>query len=281
MKQSFQILGIITLVVGSFMYTEQVSTASKLSDELLIEIKNKQNDYNKEVKEAIIAQNTIIPGINGQKVNIESSYQNMREVGYFNEKLLKYDTVYVKEPLKENKDKYIISGNQSKKQISLMFKVDNNDNINKIISVLDKHNIKATFFIESPFLQNNYNLIINLIQKGHTIGNLSYHEDYTHSDFVWMKTIITNAGNQNNNYCYTTKKAKKVLKNCKLQDSYTIIPTKVITQSPFINVKNNLTKGALISLEVNNELNTELENIVNYVINKGYKIVPLEKELQE
>lgn len=281
MKQSFQILGIITLVIGSFMYTEKVSTASKLSDDLLTEIEDKQENYNRQTVESITTKNTIIPGINGQKVNVEASYQNMREVGYFNEKLLKYDTISVKEPLKANQNKYIISGNQTRKQLALIFKVDSQDNINYIISILDNNNVQATFFIDSNFLQNNYNLVITLIQKGYTIGNLSNNEDYTDPDFAWMKTIITSVGNQKNNYCYTTKKNKTILKNCYLQDSYTIIPTFTTNQTPFITVKNNLTKGALISLEVNNNLNKEIENIVNYVLSKGYKIVSLEEELQE
>ncbi len=280
MKQSFQILGIITLLVGSFIYNERVGLVSKLNDDLLTEIKEKQSNYKQKPTEAIINGNTIIPGINGKKVDIKKTYTKMKQIGYFNEKLIVYKPLKVKQGLKENKDKYIISANKNKKELSLIFKVNKKTNINKIISVLDKTNTKATFFIDSSFLEKNHNLIINLIEKNHTIGNLSNKEDYTNPDFVWMKTIITNT-KQKDNYCLTQTKNKTILKNCSLQNSYTIIPTTIIKEKPFINIKNNINKGSLIMIEGGSELENELENIINYIVSKGYKIKSLEKVLQE
>lgn len=280
MKQSFQILGIITLLVGSFIYNEKVGLVSKLNDDLLTEIKEKQNDYIEKPIEAIIKNDTIIPGINGKKIDINKTHTKMKQIGYFDEKLIVYKTSKVKNELKDNKDKYIISANKSKKELSLIFKINNKTNINKIISILDKTNTKATFFIDSTFLENNNNLVINLINKNHTIGNLSNKEDYTNPDFVWMKTIITNT-KQNNNYCLAETKNKTIINICSMQDSYTIIPTAIIKEKPFINIKQNINKGSLIVLEGGSELENELENIINYVISKGYQIKSLEKVLQE
>jgi len=281
MKKSFQIFGIITLLVGSFIYNERVGIVSKLNDDLLTEIEEKQNQCKTNSIEAIIKNDTIIPGKNGREVDIKKTYAKMRQIGYFDEKLLVYKPKEVKEPLRNNKDKYIISGNKNHKQLTLIFKLNNQTNINKIISILDKTNTKATFFIESSFVEKNYNQVIRLIKKGHTIGNLSKNEDYSHPDFVWMKTIVTNTGKQKYNYCYTNNKNKKTLKNCSLQNSYTIIPTIQIKDRPFINIKNNINKGSLISLEVTQELETELENIINYITSRGYQIVSLEQELKE
>ena len=86
----FQIIGIITLFIGSFLYTEEVSMTSKTNDELLNEIIDKSVKYKVDPAEAIISDDTIIPGIKGREVNIKESYEKMREVGYFNEKLLIY-----------------------------------------------------------------------------------------------------------------------------------------------------------------------------------------------
>ncbi len=280
MKKSFQILGIITLLVGSFIYNEKVGVVSKLNDDLLTEIKENQNNYKQKPIEATIKENTIIPGINGKKIDINKTYTKMKQIGYFNEKLIVYKPLKVKNKLKNNKDKYIVSANKNKKEISLIFKVNNKTNINKLISVLDKTNTNATFFINSSFLENNYNLVINLINKNHTIGNLSNKEDYTNPDFIWMKTIITNT-KQKENYCYSKTKNKTILKNCSIQKSYTIIPTAIIKDRPFINIKNSINNGALIMLEANNQLENELENIINYIISKGYQIKSLEKVLQE
>ncbi len=281
MKQSFQILGIITLLVGSFIYNERVGIVSKLNDDLLTEIKEKQDDYKQKPIEAIIKDNTIIPGVNGKTIDIKNTYNKMRQVGYFEEKLLVYKPLKVKNELKDNKDKYIVSGNRTKKNLALIFKVDDKTNINKIISVLEKTKTKATFFIDSTFLEKNHNLVIDLIEKGHTIGNLSNKEDYTHPDFTWMKTIIKSTGKQKYNYCYTKTKNKEVLNNCKMNNSYTIIPTAIIKDRPFINTKNNIDKGALILIETSSQLDNELENIITYIISKGYQIINLEKELKE
>jgi len=81
MKQSFQILGIITLLVGSFIYNEKVGLVSKLNDDLLTEIKEKQNDYIEKPIEAIIKNDTIIPGINGKIMDIKKTYTKMKQIG--------------------------------------------------------------------------------------------------------------------------------------------------------------------------------------------------------
>ena len=114
MKQGFQILGIITLLVGSFWYSKEVDTVAKLSDDLLNEIKLKAPNYKKEAVLPIMTKETIIPGINGQEVDINKSYNAMREIGYFDEKMIKYKDIKIKDELKENQDKYIISGNNSR-----------------------------------------------------------------------------------------------------------------------------------------------------------------------
>lgn len=281
MKRIFQAVGIITLLVGSFMYTEEVAMTSKLSDDLLNEIKEKSGNYKISPIEATIKNNTIIPGINGKEVDVQESYNKMREIGYFNDKLLVYKDVFVKESLKENKDKYIISGNQSKKEVSLVFKVNNTDDIEGIINTLDKNNVKGSFFITSTFLERNNNLVLRSLQNGHTMGNLSDDEDYDDSDFIWMKTVFISDKFQKNNYCYVEKPDDAVLKICKVQNSYTIIPTIVIKNRPFVQIKENLKPGNILLFYVNSKTKTELENIINYIKAKGYSIKSLEKLLDE
>ena len=205
----------------------------------------------------------------------------MSKIGYFDDKFLVYKTLRVEETLDKNKDKYIISLNNSKMEISLLFKLDKNDDITSIVKKLSEKNIKGTFFIDSTYLEKHHNQVIELIKNGHTIGNLSNSENYQDSDFVWMKTIITNIGPQKYNYCYTEKENKEIIKNCKLQDSYTIIPTIVIKKSPLINIKKNLKPGFIISLEVDKNTDKEIETILNYIISKGYNIKALEDGLKE
>lgn len=281
MKQGFQILGILTLLIGSIIYTDRVGLVSKLSDDLLTEINDKSKEYEQKSVAPIIKGDTIIPGKNGKEVDVKKSYQKMRQIGYFNEKLLVYKEKPVKKSLEKNRDKFIISGSKSEKSVTLIFRANNNHYLDNVVSALKENNIKATFFIDSEFLETNYNDVIRLITKGHTVGNLSNKGDYMHSDFAWMKTIIVNAGNQKNNYCYAEKKDASVLKTCSVQSSYTIIPTAVISSMPFINVKNNLTEGAMLAFYINPELDKEIINIINYIKSKGYKIKSLENLLKE
>lgn len=281
MKKFFEIIGILTLMIGSFVYTEKVGTTAKLSDELLTEIKSKKDGYKENSIEPIINDNTIIPGINGKEVDVDKSYEAMSKIGYFESKLLVYKPLKVENTLDKNKDKYVINGNNTKMDVTLLFKVGNNDDITNIIKLLEVKKAKATFFIESKYLEKHHNQIIKLVQNGHTIGNLSNNEDYEDSDFVWMKTIITNIGPQIYNYCYTEKPNQKILKICAIQNSITIMPQIIIKNKPYLNIKKQILPGSIISLDVNSELNSQIEIILNYITSKGYNIKSLEELLKE
>ena len=107
MKKFFEIIGILTLMIGSFVYTEKVGTTAKLSDELLTEIKSKKDGYKENAIEPIIDDNTIIPGINGKEVDVDKSYEAMCKIGYFESKLLVYKPLKVENSLDKNKDNLV------------------------------------------------------------------------------------------------------------------------------------------------------------------------------
>ncbi len=281
MKKFFQIIGLLTLMISSFIYTEKVGTTAKLSDPLLTEIKSKKDGYKENAIEPIIKDDTIIPGVNGKEVDTKKSYESMSKIGYFDDKLLVYKPLEVKNTLDKNKDKYVIGGNNTKMEVTLLFKTKPQDDLTPIINTLNQRKIKATFFIESAYLEKHHNQIINLIQSGHTVGNLSNNENYNDSDFVWMKTIITNIGPQIYNYCYTQKPKKSILKTCNIQNSITIMPKIIIKNNPLLNIKKKILPGSIISLEVNDSLITQLNAILNYIQSKGYQITSLEKLLKE
>lgn len=281
MKKFFQVIGVVTLMIGSFIYTENVQYASKTSDFLLNEIKSKKDGYKENAIEPIIKDNTISPGLNGREVDVKKSYQEMSKIGYFDDKLLVYKTLSVENPLDKNKDKYVISLNNSKMNISIIFKVNNNDDISSLVKLLDSRKIKGSFFITSGYLQKHHNQIIQLIEDGHTVGNLSNNEDYEDSDFVWMKTIITNIGVQKYNYCLTDKYNKLILNNCRIQNSFTILSNNVIKSRPLISIKKYLKPGNIIVIDVNDEVKKEFEIMLNYIDSKGYTIKSLEEGLKE
>ncbi|MBR2840490.1 MAG: hypothetical protein IKF01_01315 [Bacilli bacterium] len=280
MKKIFQIVGITTLMIGSFLFTYKVQTASKMTDELLNEIKSKKDGYKENPIEPYIKDKTIVPGINGREVDVLKSYKKMSEVGYFDDSLFEYKAIYVEKKLDKNKDKYIIGLNGRNMNVSLIFKIDDSDDITNLVKKLDNNNMKVSFFITSKYLEKHHNQIIKLVQNGYTIGNLSNNENYEDSDFVWMKTIITNIGNQKYNYCFTNKENNKIMKMCKLQDSYTIM-SDVIKSNPLLNIKKTLSPGKIIVLDYNSELSREIDTVLDYIKSKGYSLISLEEGLKE
>ena len=173
-------------------------------------------------------------------------------------------------------DKYIISGNKSKRSISLIFKVD--DNIYNIINLLDKNNIKATFFINNNYLEDNSDMIIDLINNDHIIGNLGNNLDYSDSSFGWMDTIIKSLTNQKRGYCYYTNKVND--KYCIDYKNYIIKPIE-INDNFLYEVKKNLSNGVMLSFNINNKLIKELDSIISFIKSKGYNIVNIDVLLNE
>ncbi|HPF83303.1 MAG TPA: hypothetical protein PLV83_03930, partial [Bacilli bacterium] len=111
MKKFFKYLGICILLSISFFYTERTANVVKELDDIMIKIKEEAKNYCIEPIEAIIDKNTIIPGKNGKEIDINNSYREMRYIGDYNSKYLKYKTKYVENKLSDNMNKYIISRN--------------------------------------------------------------------------------------------------------------------------------------------------------------------------
>lgn len=66
------------------------------------------------------------------------------------------------------------------KKVALTFDVAwGSDNIEEILDILDKHNIKATFFLVGSWVDDNEELVKEIHNRGHEIGNHSN----THSSF--------------------------------------------------------------------------------------------------
>ena len=269
MQHFFEFIGLITLIVGSILYSKEVNTVSVSADNLRQEIENKANLYKIEATDAIINNNTIILGKNGRKVNINKSYYNMKELGIFAENKLKFDTIYIKNRLIYNKDKYIISGNKIDRNITFIFNY--NTNINNIYQILKKHNIKASFVTNSNYLENKN------IKKIILTNNIIINNSQKKYDFIWFKKTVMKIG-QKQNYCLNA--TNKQYSYCTLTQSY-ILKADLIKNNYYTYIKNNLENGKIFYFNVDTKLIYELDTIINYINNKGYKIIPLDKLLIE
>lgn len=281
MRKFFTFLGILALGCTSFIYTEKTTTVLSENDNIMVNIKEVSKDYEYDYIDAYINNMTIIPGLSGRKVDINKSYRKMKKYGTFNKNLFEYNYTKPNKSLQDNLNKYVISGNTRKNMVSLIFIVKENDDISNIISTLNEKNIKATFFVDGYFLENNNDLITSLAKSGHEIGNLSYNMDYTDSAFSWMNTIINTLTKLKTGYCYGEEESEINLKICSANRNISIKPSIIASNTPAITVKDNLKAGSLISFKINASLNRELGPIINYIYSKGYEIEILKKHLSE
>lgn len=263
MKKIFNIFSIICLIIISFVYTEKSMMVVREYDDIMIRIKEQKNIS--EIK-SIIIDDKIRPGVLEKKINIQKSYKEMKEYGSFNKKLLVYDVKDNKESLDNNLDKYIIGGNKNKQMISLIFKLNWNSDIDKLIEILDKNNIKGNILINSNWI--NKDIINKIANNDHILI----------SNDIKINKIIKNVFSQKKQYCYGYD--KEVLKKCSKEKYYTILPIE-INDNILIKTRNNLESGNFLSFEVSDNLINELENIINSIKNKGFKITNLIEHLSE
>lgn len=281
MKKFFQLLGFVTLCIFSFYYTEKTVSMVKEYDDIMVKIK----EYNKEYKEnkidAKIDDDTIIPGLAGKEIDINKSYSKMRKYGKYDQKLLVYKNVLPDISIKDNYDKYIISGNKEKKEVSIVFKVDTYTNLKELLNILNRYDINVNFFIDGLWLEKNGDFLLSLIDEGHYIGNLSYNEDYKDSSFAWINTILKRIAKQNINFCYASKRNKEQIEICSLNDNYTIMPITINKEKPFSDVKSKIQNGSIITFDINDSLLLQLPNIIEYIKSRDLQIVTLDKIIDE
>ena len=281
MKDFFQILGVVALLMLSFFYTEEAITVVRNFDDLMTKIKEEKGNYEIEPIDAVIINDEIIPGLNGKAVNENKSYRNMKRVNEFNPNLLEYTQVKPNISLEKNFQKYIVSGNPKKKMVSLLFLVNGEVEIENILEILKQKRIKGNFFVDGNWLEENNDQVNQIAKEGHLIGNLGYDFQYVDTNFTWLNTTIKQLTKQQNNYCYKEIKNIDDLKICTVYKNYTINPNLVIDNDPLKQIKDKIAAGFLISFSINDQLLDELGVIINYIKAKGYEITTLDEHLSE
>lgn len=267
-----KIIGLLCLFCFTFIYTEKIINVSIEQDEIMIKIKEYTNNHNIDPINAIINEDTIIPGNIGKYIDTESSYKKMKKYGYFSETNLIYKDIYPEISIYNNYNKYIIKGNTNNKSISLIYILNNNNTINNIINIINKYNIPINFFIDSTYLTNNISIIDTI--KNNEIYNYGNNGNYTKDNLIIANNIINNKSNNSSIYCLFLEKNNNSLNNCADNKMLSIIPS---LNTNYQNIKNNLNNGSIILID-----NTkQLSSIIEYIISKGYKIVPLSNLITE
>lgn len=266
---------IIILLLFSFFYTNKSISIIRNQDPLMKEIIKNKNKFEIKSVNAIIKDNTIIPGKQGKEVDLEKTYTKMKQYGTYNEALTVLKETKPTISIEDNYDKLITSGNKENKNISLIFKVEKDTNINKLLSILNYHNIQVTFFIDGLYIENNN--INNL--SNHQIELLSYNNTIDEITFTSALSYLSYKTNKSPKYCL--EENNNIINLCKKLKLHTISPTIKIKKDPYKELKNNLSNSSIILVPINNQIYESLSTSILYIKSKGYNFLTLSDLLSE
>lgn len=281
LKKYISYLGVFIFAIFSFYYTDKATEIIKRNDPVMKSIISNKDNYYVESVNAIIHDDEIIPGINGIDINVNKSYQQMKKNNNYDPGMYVFKEVNPTISFINDYSKYIVSGNNSKMQVALVFKITDSTGIKDLINILVDKDTLATLFVDGSILENNTDIMIELSHDGFELENLGYDNEYSKDKFAWTNNLLSSITNTNPKYCYTDYKNKDILDLCSSYNMYTIKPTIMITSYPFITVKNSLTSGSIISFNINNDTLKELPSIISFIKQKGYDIVVLDTLLSE
>ena len=267
-----KLIGLFVLICFAFIYTDKVIDVTINQDSIMTRIKEEASNTNINPQNAIIDNNTIIPGTVGTYIDELASYKAMKKIGYYEPSLLIYKNIYPEVSIYNNYNKYIINGNIKLKNISLIYILNSNNTLDKILNITKKYNIIINFFIDSTYLNNNINIINDIIPNH--IYNYGNNGIYTKDNLIITNNIINNKSNNPASFCLFLKEDTNSLTNCANSKMLSIIPKDTIN---YYNIKSNLENGNIIL--INNT--QELPNIIEYILSKGYNIVSLPELIKE
>ena len=142
MKKIIRIFFIISLVCFSFFYTDKVMNLLNSKDPLMVKLNNIKKDYEVLPVNAIIDNDTIVPGKKGLEVDIDKSYEEMKLGGIFREESLIYKDILPSSSISNNKDKYIVILEISSKLKYSNITITININNSNIFLILDASFLK-------------------------------------------------------------------------------------------------------------------------------------------
>lgn len=245
---------VIFLCVFSFYISDTAIIMVENMSPIMKEVKKFSDNYVEPVN-AIIEDNTIIPGSNGTKLNERESYLKMNEFGTFNETFLVYDYIKPDISLYDNLDKVIVNTNK-RSEVALI--VTNDE--------------WGSYFKEEKIL------VTKVIKDN---NNLSKGESYINGNGD------SEEFNKLNSYLKKNKMNSKMclvdysnIASCRNNKYFIIKPTVEISHSNLASVKKNIGGGNIIFLNSNLSL-SEVKVIVNHIRYKNLNIINLEDLIKE
>lgn len=278
-KSTLKLLGIVILLLVSFIYTDKVTRAAKDNDSLMSEVINYKKKNDVKPVEPIINGDEAILGYSGVSIDKEKSYKQMKKINKFLKEQIVYNTKMPNNTISDMCNYYIMGGNPSNKSISIVFYVRSDTNLKKMLKKLDDINIKAAFFVDGSWLENNIDKAFAITNSKHELYNLGYNGVYDKKHINKINKLIENISLEKSNYCIKNVKNNTEKKVCASRNMNYIIPT--LYNPNITDFKQKLDKGIIISYDLEQVDIKNINLIINSALSKGYSIKPLKEVLNE
>lgn len=190
MKKFFSLLGLLSLFLFSYIYSSFSVSVVNSYDDIMVYLNEIKDEYKISSVDALIVGNSITPGVSGREIDVKKSYENMRKINKFSSSLIVYKEITPEVSLKNNKDKYIVSGNKSKNRVSIILKVNDKRKLDKI---------------------KNFNFDYTIDNKKTEINNFCIYSNLEYLNYCASNNMYTIKPIEISNY--PLKKTKEVIKN--------------------------------------------------------------------
>lgn len=266
LKKLFESIGLLSLVLFSFYYTNKVVTVQNNKDSIMVSIKNYALENNSECYEGYITEEGVVLGDSGEIVNIALSYSTMKGVGY-SEDLMVFEEEKCILTKESNLNNYIIRGNERRRSVSIIIDVVDFKYLKQIISICEGKKVKLSIAVTGKELEDNEEYLNVLFNSGYDILYSGDNEE----DFKNFTKILKNFYSEFNTFCLYDEN-HDVISFCSKHKINSIKTKYIFKKDLYLNIKNTLDKGNIIIISENKNALDELNIIINFLNSKGLKI---------
>lgn len=280
-----------TLSYVEAIRTTQAEAVSAKDHSLMNQIKEKAIEYQIDPADAKVDRVwKAVPGLNGREVDVQKSYDKMKELGQFDEKQLVFKEIAPSVHLEDLSPSPIFRGHEDKKMVSLLVNVAwGNEYIPELLKTMKRQELKSTFFLDGSWVNANSDIAQMIYEEGHEIGSHAY----SHPDMQKLsREEIIDQLKRTNDVIETTlgvtpkwfappsgSFTDTVVKEAANQDMYTILWSvdtvdwrKPNPQEMVQRVLGKLHPGATILMHPTDATARGLEQLIQGIKEQGYQI---------
>lgn len=277
MRNIIKISSLILFLSLSMFYTNKSIDVLRNQDPIMKQIKSTNDKYKIDPIDAVINGDEMSSGTYGKEIDYESSYNRMKRYGEYNEALTVLKESKPTISIEDNYDKYLVKGNSKKRSISLVFIMNKYKDISDLITLLEKKDVQATFFVDGTILEKRQDMIRNL--SNHEIEILSYDNEIEEVLFETSISYLESLTNREARFCYTEYDDEKLLKICSKNKLHTIKPSIIIEKDIYQTIKKEVESNQVIG--VNSYKLNDLSYSIDYLKSKGYNLVTVSDLFKE